>query len=91
MDEVELRRPLRKLLISAEAQEKLFSKAQRRHLDVWKVWALLRHQLHTDDSFMFTKVVNNVRDLVSQLPEVLPEEDEAFEAVKVSAFVPKIE
>ena len=50
---------------------------------MYGIWAVLRNQLHTDDSFVFNRVVGRIKESVSRLPEATPEDNEALQDIKV--------
>ena len=52
---------------------------------MYGIWAVLRNQLHTDDSFVFNRVVGRIKESVSHLPEATPEDDEALQDIKVGS------
>jgi len=80
-----LRREVIKLLASAQSRVEsgYFNKAER--LMVTEVFHLIggvRHQMQTDDSFIFSKVLASLRKEIGNLPEATGEEDdEAYERV----------
>ncbi|KAF5837027.1 hypothetical protein DUNSADRAFT_4952 [Dunaliella salina] len=80
-----LRREVIKLLASAQSRVEsgYFNKAER--LMVTEVFHLIggvRHQMQTDDSFIFSKVLASLRKEIGNLPEATGEEDdEAYECV----------
>lgn len=87
MDEA-LRKRYHRLLVAVESSEAAFSPAQQRHLAVWKLWVFLRQQaLFTDDSFIFTKVCRNLREVAENLPSVSSDEDAALEHVTVRSHL----
>lgn len=57
-DEPTLRREYQKLFTAASKAKALFSPSQLAQLDVFGVWAVLRPQLYTDDSFVFNRCGN---------------------------------
>jgi hypothetical protein len=60
---------------------------QARQAAVWRLAVIMPQQLATDDSFMFSKAAQNVRELVEGLPEVLPGEDAALACLQVLCCV----
>ena len=54
-------------------------------LDVYGLWGVLRGQLLTDDSFVFNKVLNRIKESIQHLPDATEEDEEALLRVKVSA------
>lgn len=54
-DEPTLRREYQKLFTAASKERPLFSADQLAQLDVYGLWAVLRPQLATDDSFVFNR------------------------------------
>jgi hypothetical protein len=77
------RKQFHRLMLSLETCEAAFTAAQQRHMAVWKLYIFLRQQLFTDDSFIFTKVCRNMRELVDALPAVTSDEQAACEHIKV--------
>ena len=63
----------------------IFGSREKAQLDVYGIWAVLRNQLHTDDSFVFNRVVGRIKESVSHLPEATPEDDEALQDIKVGS------
>jgi hypothetical protein len=79
-----LRKHYAKLFTCLEAHEGHFSAQQQRHLACWHLWVVLRCQLFTDDSFIFTKVARNLQELLKALPDVEGEaEEETAEQLQV--------
>ena len=63
----------------------IFGSREKAQLDVYGIWAVLRNQLHTDDSFVFNRVVGRIKESVSHLPDATPEDDEALQDIKVGS------
>ncbi len=63
----------------------IFGSREKAQLDVYGIWAVLRNQLHTDDSFVFNRVVGRIKESVSHLPEATPEDDGALQDIKVGS------
>jgi hypothetical protein len=63
----------------------LFSLRQKSQLDVYGIWAVMRNQLLTDDSFMFSRVVGQVKTSISHLVEATEEDDEALLRLQVQS------
>lgn len=63
----------------------LFTQRQKGQLDVYGLWGVLRGQLLTDDSFVFNKVLNRIKESIQHLPDATEEDEEALLRVKVSA------
>jgi hypothetical protein len=80
------RKQFHRLMLSLETCEAAFTAAQQRHMAVWKLYIFLRQQLFTDDSFIFTKVCRNMRELVDALPAVTSDEQAACEHIKVQVI-----
>ncbi|KAG2436371.1 hypothetical protein HXX76_006678 [Chlamydomonas incerta] len=57
------------------AEPGLFSRAQRAQLEVYRVLGFTQNEMHTDDSFVFNKVLSRIKEAV----EALPPADEADE------------
>lgn len=49
--------------------EGVLSKQQRTQLEVYSIWALLRNELFTDDSFAYNKVVAKIKTTVAELSD----------------------
>ncbi|CAM6100034.1 unnamed protein product [Calypogeia fissa] len=63
-------------LFSAVADNlECFAPAQRAHIEVWEIWAILANDFRTDDTFVFSKASSRVRQCIDLLPEAT-EEDE---------------
>ena len=75
-----------KLFTVASKHPELFSAAQRAQLDVYGLWAVILNQLlTTDDSFTFSKTVNTIKEMMSELPvlefpEQVEEEEKALKS-----------
>ncbi len=52
---------------------------------MYGLWGVLRGQLLTDDSFVFNKVLNRIKESIQHLPDATEEDEEALLRVKVSA------
>ena len=63
----------------------LFTQRQKGQLDVYGLWGVLRGQLLTDDSFVFNKVLNRIKESIQHLPDATEEDEEALLRVKASA------
>lgn len=81
-DRPEVRREYMKLFSTASKFKELFTTKERQQLDVYGVWAVLRAQLHTDDSFSFNKVLGELKQQVVALAEADPEEDALLEQLR---------
>ena len=62
----------------------VFSQRQKGQLDVYGLWGVLRGQLLTDDSFVFNKVLNRIKESIQHLSDAAEEDEEALLRVKVS-------
>ncbi|CAD7695293.1 unnamed protein product [Ostreobium quekettii] len=78
----ELRREYWKLIKAACDHCDMFSPPQRAHLEVLQLWAVLRNELYTDDSFVFNKVLRKLKELVEELPVAGVEDDAAYTSWK---------
>ncbi|KAF6263130.1 hypothetical protein COO60DRAFT_1293116 [Scenedesmus sp. NREL 46B-D3] len=58
--------------------EGILSRQQRAQLEIYSVWALLRNELFTDDSFTFNKVVGKVKSAVAELSDADEEQEAAW-------------
>lgn len=70
-----LARDYSKLFTLASKHAALFTKAQRAQLDVYGIWAVVRNQLLTDDSFLFNKTCTTIKKLIEELPVSRTEEE----------------
>jgi hypothetical protein len=66
----------------------LFTQRQKGQLDVYGLWAVLRGQLLTDDSFVYNRALGRIKDSVRHLPEARDEDDEALLRVQVRQTCP---
>jgi len=79
-----LAREYSKLFTAASKHPELFTAPQRAQLDVYGLWAVVLNQLlTTDDSFMFSKAANTIKEMISELPilefpEQVKEEEKAL-------------
>ncbi|KAK9732889.1 hypothetical protein RND81_04G030000 [Saponaria officinalis] len=64
--------------VAQDASECL-NKKQKNLLAAWAIRAVVANDLHTDDSFVFSKAAGRIKGLISSLP-VATEEDDADEA-----------
>ncbi|KAK9799798.1 hypothetical protein WJX73_010639 [Symbiochloris irregularis] len=71
-----------KLFTAASKQALLFSMREQAQLDVYGLWAVIRNQLGTDDSFAFNKTLNRIKDSISNLPVADDEADSALVRVQ---------
>jgi len=68
------RREYRRLFKALDEHSSLFDDSQRSHLDVYRMRAITRNALiGTDDSFMFNKLIGEIKGLLRKSPEVDPE------------------
>ena len=63
----------------------VFSQRQKGQLDVYGLWGVLRGQLLTDDSFVFNKILNRIKESIQHLSDAAEEDEDALLRVKVSA------
>lgn len=61
----------------------LFSAREQTQLDVYGLWAVLRNQLATDDSFVFNKALSRIKDSISHLPEATLDDDDTLTKLQV--------
>lgn len=66
------------LFTAASKQAQLFSAREQAQLDVYGLWAVLRNQLATDDSFVFNKALSRIKDSISHLPEATLDDDDTL-------------
>lgn len=60
----------------------LFTRAsEREQIEIYRLWALLRSELQTDDGFVFSKVVTRVKDAIAALPEADESDDATYSRV----------
>jgi hypothetical protein len=83
-----LAREYSKLFTVASKRPELFTAPQRAQLDVYGIWAVVLNQLlTTDDSFMFSKTVNTIKEMISELPMLeFPEQVEVEERALQSPY-----
>ncbi|KAJ3672182.1 hypothetical protein LUZ60_006903 [Juncus effusus] len=71
--------PVRKdyweLFTAAQDAAEYFSKKQKNQLAIWTLHAVVANDLHTDDSFVFSKTVTKIKEAILNLPPATPEED----------------
>jgi hypothetical protein len=58
--------------------EGVLSRQQRAQLDVYSIWALLRNEMFTDDSFAYNKVVGKIKAAVAELSDADEEQEAAW-------------
>ncbi|KAG2484772.1 hypothetical protein HYH03_016426 [Edaphochlamys debaryana] len=76
--EASLRRDYMKLVHCLERRaEPLLSGPQRRHLEVYRVVGFLQNEMHTDDSFVFNKVLARIKEAVVALPPATEADEDA--------------
>lgn len=68
-----LRKEYKKLVQSYQQHMEALSKLQRAQLQVYAILGGLQNELFTDDSFVFNKVINRIKEHISQLPEASAE------------------
>ncbi|CAK0783416.1 hypothetical protein CVIRNUC_006615 [Coccomyxa viridis] len=71
-----------KLFTAASRYREVFSQRQKGQLDVYGLWGVLRGQLLTDDSFVFNKVLNRIKESIQHLSDAAEEDEEALLRVK---------
>ncbi|KAH9622575.1 hypothetical protein KSS87_016462 [Heliosperma pusillum] len=72
------------LFSAAQDASECLSKKQKNLLAAWDIRAVVANDLHTDDSFVFSKAAVRVKELISSLP-VATEEDDANEAAALES------
>jgi hypothetical protein len=77
-----LRKEYMRLMQAIERRDELFRNAERQQLEVYAIYAQLQNELHTDDSFVFNRVLRKVQELLSQLPEASEEDEEAYQQLQ---------
>ncbi|GIL57646.1 hypothetical protein Vafri_12844 [Volvox africanus] len=84
--EASLRRDYMKLCHSLDKRaEGLLSRAQRAQLEVYRIVGFLQNEMHTDDSFVFNKVLGRLKDAVAALPTATEEDEEALAELQDAA------
>jgi hypothetical protein len=68
--------------------EGILSRQQRAQLEVYSVWALLRNELFTDDSFTYNKVVGKIKAAVAELSDADEEQEAAWNVLHGIATAP---
>ncbi len=76
------RKEYMRLMQAIERRHELFRNAERQQLEVYAIYAHLQNELHTDDSFVFNRVLRKVQELLLQLPEATEEDDAAYEQLQ---------
>ncbi|GIL90963.1 hypothetical protein Vretimale_17088 [Volvox reticuliferus] len=84
--EPSLRRDYMKLCHSLDKHaEGLFGRAQRAQLEVYRIVGFLQNEMHTDDSFVFNKVLGRIKDAVAALPSATEKDEEALAELQEAA------
>lgn len=76
-----LRKEYLRLMMSVDRQIEIFRRQERTQIDVYKIWAVLQNEMHTDDSFTFNKVIIKLKGLIQQLPEADETDDIIYSRV----------
>lgn len=61
----------------------IFSAREKLQLDVYGLLAVLRNQLHTDDSFVLNRILGRVKESIAKLPEADESDDQALKEFQV--------
>ena len=64
----------------------LFSVREQAQLDVYGLWAVIRNQLGTDDSFAFNKTLTRIKESIGNLAVADAETEVALNRVQVSLW-----
>jgi hypothetical protein len=68
--------------------EGVLSRQQRAQLEVYSIWALLRNELFTDDSFAYNKVVGKIKAAVGELSDADEQQEAAWNVLHGVAAAP---
>ncbi|GAQ82302.1 hypothetical protein KFL_001070080 [Klebsormidium nitens] len=68
-NDLALREDYRALFSAAEERKSIFSEAQQARLEVWLLQTVLANELHTDDTFQFSRLVGKVKEILEALPQ----------------------
>ncbi|OIW07174.1 hypothetical protein TanjilG_10147 [Lupinus angustifolius] len=68
------------LFSEAQAIKELLNKKQKNQLTTWTISAVVANDLHTDDSFVFSKAAGQIKEAINNLP-VATEDDDMEEAM----------
>eukprot|EP00884_Botryococcus_braunii_P013754 jgi/Botrbrau1/2237/Bobra.101_2s0065.1 len=71
-----------KLFTAASKVNEMFSARQKSQLDVYGLYSVLRNQLQTDDSFVFNRVLGQLKTSISHLAEATPEDNSVLLRLK---------
>ncbi|KAK7269128.1 hypothetical protein RIF29_21844 [Crotalaria pallida] len=70
------------LFSEAQATKELLNKKQNNQLATWTISAVVANDLHTDDSFVFSKAAGQIKEAINNLP-VATEDDDTEEAMSL--------
>ncbi|GMH39082.1 hypothetical protein BSKO_06980 [Bryopsis sp. KO-2023] len=73
-----LRKEYYRLISSACDHCTLFNNQQRLQLEVYQIWGVLLSEMHTDDNFVFNKVLKKIQEIMELLPEATEVDENAY-------------
>ncbi|XP_074311408.1 uncharacterized protein LOC141647203 [Silene latifolia] len=83
-NDASIRADYQTLFSAAQDASECLSKKQKNLLAAWAIRAVVANDLHTDDSFVFSKAAGRIKELISSLP-VATEEEDANEAAALES------
>ncbi|KAJ3689103.1 hypothetical protein LUZ61_018267 [Rhynchospora tenuis] len=82
--EPSVRADYHELFTAAQDVTEHFNKKQKNQLVIWTLHAVVANDLHTDDSFVFSKTVTKIKEAISNLP-IASADDDKEEAESLAA------
>ncbi|KAJ4785330.1 nucleolar/coiled-body phosphoprotein [Rhynchospora pubera] len=83
-NEPSVRADYHELFTAAQDVTEHFNKKQKNQLIIWTLHAVVANDLHTDDSFVFSKTVTKIKEAISNLP-IATADDDKEEAESLAA------
>ncbi|KAF3319887.1 hypothetical protein FCM35_KLT21832 [Carex littledalei] len=74
-NEPSVRADYHELFTAAQEGAVHFNKKQKNQLVIWTLHAVVANDLHTDDSFVFSKTVTKIKEAISNLPLATADDD----------------
>ncbi|XP_078182776.1 nucleolar/coiled-body phosphoprotein [Carex rostrata] len=74
-NEPSVRADYHELFTAAQEGAEHFNKKQKNQLVIWTLHAVVANDLHTDDSFVFSKTVTKIKEAISNLPLATADDD----------------
>eukprot|EP00798_Chlamydomonas_sp_ICE-L_P016519 gene16519-22746_t len=78
-------REFMKLIGLVSNRPELFGKAERSHLDTYRILGYIQNEMRTDDNFEFAKALAKVREEADALPDVGPDDEEVYDHLCTAA------